>query len=76
MTDKEWKKLCEWAESLKNNKVKVIDYNDHSGERFISFYSPAIDLKFYKGGDIYTFAGCLRGKRSTKQIKAIITNLL
>ena len=76
MTDKEWSELCDWAESLKNNKVEVIDYNDNSGKRIISFYGVDDDLRFYKDGDIYVNIGCLRGRRTPAQIKAIITNLL
>lgn len=71
-----WEDLLEWVENLKNNRVKVINYNDNSGKKVISFYSPAIDLKFYDGGDIYTFAGCLRGNRTPAQMKSIIENLL
>ena len=34
------------------------------------------EMRFYKDGDIYINIGCLRGKRTAEQIKAIITNLL
>ena len=76
MTDKEWSELCDWVKSLKINRVKVIDYNDNSGERLIVFYGAEDDLRFYKDGDIYVNIGCLRGRRTPAQIKAIITNLL
>lgn len=74
MTDKEFKELCEWAKSLKNNRIKIIDYNYN--KRFISFRGPSVKLRFYKGGYIYTTIGCLRRNRTPEQMKAIITNLL
>lgn len=74
MTDKEWKELCNWAESLKNNRIKIIDYNYN--KRFISFCGPSVKLRFYKGGYIYTAIGCLRRNRTSQQIKTIIENLL
>lgn len=76
MTDKEWNELCDWVKSLKINRVKAIDYNDKSGERLIVFYGAEDDLRFYKDGDIYVNIGCLRGRRTPEQIKAIIENLL
>lgn len=68
MTDKEWKELCEWAESLKNDKVEVIEN--------IVIDSGSECLIFDKSGNIHCLFDTVAYNRTPAQIKSIIENLL
>lgn len=73
MTDKEWKELCEWAKNLHRDFI-VVDSNN----QYIAI-GEIYGIEFYITDD-----GNIRGSwgeimscyRSSKQIKAIIENLL
>lgn len=68
MTDKEWKELCDWAESLKNDKIEVIVN--------IVIDTGTEGLIITQSGDIRTLTDDIAYNRTAKQIKAIIENLL
>lgn len=68
MTDKEWKELCDWAESLKNDKIEVIVN--------IIVDTGTEGLIITQSGDIRTLTDDIAYNRTPEQIKVIIENLL
>lgn len=63
MTDKEFKKFCEWIESINKDVFITASYVEIG------------NLYFYKDGMIYS-EGIIARNRSQQQIKSIIENLL
>ena len=82
MTDKEWKKLCDWVKSLKNDRVYICKRTENDIVKYMYItigdaYTESLDI--YQDGSIYFANGydcVIVRNRSYKQIKAIITNLL
>lgn len=71
MTDKEWKEVLVWAESLKNKSIKIFYDTIFIGN---DFGWGEIMIRY--PGNIFLEDNIIVLNRSQKQVKAIIENLL
>ena len=69
MTDKEWKELCEWIETI--DCYKVVGFGFYDLGKYTIYKSGRISVNINKNRELE-----LANKRTPAQIKAIIENLL
>lgn len=76
MTDKEWKKLCNWVKSL-NSKHCFIDKFNGKEEILVGIYGGDY-LEITKNGEVieFDYGSLVAENRTAKQVKSIIENLL